>query len=141
MRFALVDRRLFLRKTAAVFALTLAVVPLTQFEDGVPASIYVAGLVALHVFVLGIYCYRVRFRELDPDTRSLGARVAALVAMGYLLFAVADFGSEGDVAILAAQMLGIAVLHTGVLALLMTRVDYAAPTPAPERASTTVDAG
>ena len=132
MRFTLVDRRLFLGKTACVFALTLLVVPLAAVADGLPADLYVIGLIALHVFVLGIYLYRVRFRDLDPDPRSLVARIAALVVVVYLLAAMADFRT--DLVMLAVQMVVISLLHTLVLALLMIRVTY------PERATQPVPA-
>lgn len=115
---------LFLKKTAAVFALSLLLVPLVEMRGGVPAMVYVVGLVVLHIFVLGIYFYRIRFRELDPDPRSLIARVGALAAMVYLLAVVSDFNQSTATSTLLLQMLGVSVLHTLVLALLMVRIQY-----------------
>jgi hypothetical protein len=125
------DWALFLKKTVAVFALSLLLVPLVEMQGGVPAMVYMVGLVVLHVFVLGIYFYRIRFRELDPDPRSLVARVGALAAMVYLLAVVSDFDQSTPASTLLLQMLGVSVLHTLVLALLMVRINYRSPRPAP----------
>ncbi|MGE0227574.1 MAG: hypothetical protein AB7I38_02810 [Dehalococcoidia bacterium] len=116
------DWPLFIKKTVAVFALSLLVVPLVGMKGGFPATAYLVGLVALHVFVLGIYFYRIRFRELDHDYRSLIARVAALVFVGYLLLVVSDFDESTSRNTLAMQMIGVSVLHTAVLLLLMVRI-------------------
>ena len=132
MRITMTDWPLFLKKTAAVFALSLLLVPLVELKGGVPAMVYVVGLVALHVFVLGIYFYRIRFRELDPDVRSLLARVGALAFMIYLLAVASDFDQSTPMSTLIMQMAGVSLLHTVVLALLMIRIQYRT-----QRASTT----
>lgn len=126
MRITMTDWPLFLKKTAAVFALSLLLVPLVELKGGVPAMVYVVGLVALHVFVLGIYFYRIRFRELDPDLRSLLARVGALAFMIYLLAVASDFDQSTPISTLVLQMAGVSLLHTVVLALLMIRIQYRA---------------
>jgi len=113
---------LFIKKTVAVFALSLLVVPLVGLKGGFPATVYLVGLVALHLFVLGIYFYRIRIRELDHDYRSLVARVAALVFVGYLLVAVSDFDDSTPRSTLLVQMLVVSLLHTAVLVLLMLRI-------------------
>ena len=130
VRVSMTDWALFTRKTVAVFGLSLLVVPLVELQGGLPAMAYVMGLIALHLFVLAIYCYRVRFRELDPDARSLVARVGALAFMVYLLVVVSDFEESTPTSTLLLQMLVISVLHTVVLALLMTRIRYRGPHPA-----------
>lgn len=127
MRITMTDWPLFLKKTAAVFALSLLLVPLVELKGGVPAMVYVVGLVVLHVFVLGIYFYRIRFRELDPDVRSLFARVGALAFMIYLLAVASDFDQSTAMSTLVVQMAGVSLLHTVVLALLMIRIQYRPP--------------
>lgn len=122
MRLSMTSWPLFLKKTAAVFALSFLVIPLVQMKGGLPATLYLVGLVVLHVVVLGIYFYRIRFRDLDGDVRSLVARVAALVFVGYLLLAVSDFDESTPVSTLLIQMFGVSVLHTAVLVLLMVRL-------------------
>jgi hypothetical protein len=117
------DWALFAKKTAAVFALSLLLVPLVEMKGGVPGVVYMVGLVAVHLFVLVIYFYRVRFRELDPDPRSLLARVGALIFMVYLLTVASNFDEATPMSTLLLQMLGVSVLHAIVLALLMVRVD------------------
>jgi hypothetical protein len=110
----------------------LLVIPLAQVKGGMPATLYLGGLVVLHVLVLVVYCYRVKFTELDPDLRSLVARIAALVFVGYLLAAVSSFDEQTPVSTLLAQMLGVSLLHTLILALLMFRLSYERR-PAPGR--------
>ena len=135
MRLHLPDRALFVRKTATVFVLAFVLVPLVDLKHQLPALIYAGALVALHVVVLGVYLYRVRFRELDADWRSLVARVMALVLVTYLLSAVSGFEEGTPQSWLAAQMFGISMLHTSVLALLMVRVERVEPVPAREMTS------
>jgi hypothetical protein len=114
---------LFLKKTAAVFVLAFALVPLLEAKGRLPASAYVGGLVALHIFVLAVYLYRVRFRDLDMDLRSLAARVVALLVVTYLLAVVSGFEAGMPRGQLVVQMLAVCVLHTAILVLLMTRVE------------------
>ena len=121
MRFVLSNPRLFLVKTSSVFALSFALVPLLQWKDDLPALVYTGSLVALHVFVLGIYLYRVRFRDLDPDRRSLIARVLGLAITVYLLSATSTFDADSSLPRLATQMLGVSLVHMLILALLMVR--------------------
>ena len=123
MRLRLSEPRLFVIKTVSVFALAFALVPLLAMKQELSAQLYAGSLVVLHVFVLGVYFYRVRFRELDPDARSLIARVLALVVVVYLLSAVSAFDQEAPLTTLALQMLGISILHMAVLLLLMVRVE------------------
>lgn len=118
---------LFVKKTVAVFVLAFALVPLLEVKGQLPAGIYVGGLVALHLFVLGIYVYRVRFRDLDGDARSLIARVVALLVVTYLLGMVSAFEAGSGRGELLWQMLAVSVLHTVILVLLMTRVERPAP--------------
>ncbi len=122
MRFVLSDSGLFVKKTVAVFVLSFALIPLVDVKGELPALLYAGALVILHVFVMGIYLYRVRFRELDADVRSLLARVLALVVVTYLLFAVSSFEEGSRLSTLALQMLGLSALHTVMLVLLMGRV-------------------
>lgn len=131
VRFAIVDPRLLLWKSASVFALSFALLPLVALKSDVPAIAYAGSLVALHVVIVAIYLYRVRFRELDPDRRSLIARVGGLVLTSYLLIAASKFGAESSFAVLAAQMFVLAAAHLLMLLLMMVRVELA---PAGERA-------
>ena len=126
MNFTLVDRKLFFRKTAIATAAAYLLLPLTAFRTDVPAAIYLGALVVLHIFVLGIYLYRVRVSELDPDMRSLIARVVALVVVVYLLYAVSGLGAGASTVSMLVQATAASVLHAVVLGLLMTRIDYTA---------------
>jgi tellurite resistance protein TehA-like permease len=125
LRVQLADTALFIQKTVTVFAVSFALLPLVGLKSDIPATLYVVSLVVLHLFVLAIYLYRVRFRELDPDARSLVARLLAVAVVVYLLFAVSSFEEGAPRSTLASQMLGLSVLHTAMLALLMVRVRYA----------------
>ena len=123
MRARLIEPRLFLVKTASVFLLSLALVPLVAMKQQLPAMLYAGGLVILHIFVLAAYLYRVRFGDLDPDRRSLVARIVALAVVSYLLFAASVFEPGTPIWPMTVQMLGVSVLHTAVLVLLMVRIE------------------
>jgi hypothetical protein len=92
-------------------------------KDGIPATLYTASLVVLHVAILGIYLYRVRFRDLDPDARALALRVLALIVVAYMLVIVSRFDPDGPRATLAMQLLAITAFHAILLALVMIRVE------------------
>jgi len=139
MRFAISNPRLFLSKTVMVFVLSFALIPLLQWKSDLPALAYAGSMVVLHVFILGIYLYRVRFRDLDPDRRSLVARVLGLAITSYLLSTTSSFNAESSVATLALQMLAVSLIHMGILALLMVRV-VPADLPQPTEANATVSA-
>lgn len=124
MQLRLTDSRLFVRKTVSVFVLALALVPLVSLKTDLPASLYVGGLALLHVFVVAVYFYRVRVRELDPDWRSLTIRLLALVFVVYMLYALSSFEAGASLSSLTWQMIVLSVLHTAALLLLMVRVDY-----------------
>lgn len=124
MRIRIVDPSLFVKKTVSVFVLAFALLPLISLKSQVPALAYIGALVVLHIGVVGVYFYRVRFRELDPNWRSLVARVAGLAMMTYLLLLVSKFDPEAPMSTLALQMGIVSVLHTLVLLFLMARVDY-----------------
>ncbi|MSQ29943.1 MAG: hypothetical protein EXR68_05600 [Dehalococcoidia bacterium] len=121
MQFVLTHPRLFLVKTTAVFLLSFALIPLLQWKGDIPALVYTGSMVGLHVIILGVYLYRVRFRDLDPDRRSLIARVLGLAITVYLLSATSTFHADSSIPRLAAQMLGVSLVHMGILALLMVR--------------------
>ncbi len=122
-RLSIEDPRLFAVKTVSVFALAFALLPLVSVKDGLPATLYAGGLVLLHVVILGVYLYRVRFQDLDSDRRSLIARLVALAVMTYLLMVVSSFDPDSSMGTLALQMLAVSVVHMGVLLLFMVRVE------------------
>ncbi len=123
LRAHLTDPRLFVVKTASVFVVSLALVPLVALKQSLPVLLYTGGLVVLHIAVLVAYFYRVRFRDLDPNRRSLIARVVALGAVTYLLYVASNFEAGTPLWWLTAQMLALSVLHTAVLLLLMVRIE------------------
>ncbi len=122
MRIELLDRTLFIRKTIAVFAASFALVPLLELRSAVPALLYVAGLVVLHVIVLVIYLFRVPMRQLASSWRGVTARVLALAVVFYLLVLLSRFDEDASQATLAAQLFLVAVLHAIVLLLISARL-------------------
>lgn len=138
MRLQIVHPALFAKKTVSVFVLAFALLPLVTLKQDLPALLYAGALVLLHAFVLVAYLYRVRFRELDADWRSLVARLLALAVVMYLLSAASRFSPDEGLGTLGAQMLAISVLHTAVLVLLMARVVPASGAPAAEAPRTEV---
>lgn len=122
MRIEFIDWPLFVRKTVAVFGLTLLLVPLLELKSDIPARAYLAGLVLLHIGVLVIYFYRVRLREVAPDARAIIARVSALVLVSTLLALVSKFDPAAPTSTLLVQALAVALLHEVILVLLMARM-------------------
>lgn len=121
--FRLLEPRLFLWKAASVLLLSAALFPVLSIKDGIPATVYAGSLVVLHIAILGIYLFRVRFRDLDPDARALALRVMALIVVSYLLVIVSRFDPDGPRSTLAMQLLAITAFHAILLALVMIRVE------------------
>lgn len=121
--FRLLEPRLFAWKAASVLLLSAALFPVLAIRDGIPAQIYAGALVVLHIAILLIYFYRVRFRELDPDFRALALRVLALIVVSYLLVIVSRFDPDGPKSTLAVQLLAITAFHAVLLGLVMIRVE------------------
>eukprot|EP01065_Artemidia_motanka_P038128 TRINITY_DN46999_c0_g1_i1.p1 TRINITY_DN46999_c0_g1~~TRINITY_DN46999_c0_g1_i1.p1 ORF type:complete len:170 (+),score=61.27 TRINITY_DN46999_c0_g1_i1:108-617(+) len=118
------DRRMFLMKTALVVVVTFALFPLIRLKSSVPKLTFTILLVALHLVVLVVYFYRVKLRSLDPDCRSVAARVAALlIAVGLLFLAARQEHDTSDL-VLVLEMCGLCAIHTAILALLLVRVRY-----------------
>mmetsp|Transcript_22109 Transcript_22109/g.71200 ORF Transcript_22109/g.71200 Transcript_22109/m.71200 type:complete len:136 (+) Transcript_22109:325-732(+) len=87
---------------------------------------YAVILVALHVLFLVIYFWRVPFRELDSNWRSLVARLLGLAASVYLLWIVAG-SLPANLGLLAIDLLGLCCVHTLILLLLTVKVESGAP--------------
>mmetsp|Transcript_4664 Transcript_4664/g.9329 ORF Transcript_4664/g.9329 Transcript_4664/m.9329 type:complete len:167 (-) Transcript_4664:210-710(-) len=119
------ERALLVKKTIFVFVLTYALIPLVMLKSDLPKLVYATFLVLLHLFILVVYFYKVNFRALDPDWRSLIARIAALVLTSYILYVAAKRGKgERELLRTCVEMFIICVIHTVVLALLVVRVRY-----------------
>eukprot|EP00298_Acanthocystis_sp_HF-20_P021337 c2762_g1_i1.p1 GENE.c2762_g1_i1~~c2762_g1_i1.p1 ORF type:complete len:186 (-),score=65.95 c2762_g1_i1:52-609(-) len=116
------DTKTFLLKTLFVFVLTFSLIPLIQEKEKLSSLTFTIFLVALHVFILIVYFYRVKFRSLDLTWRSVLGRVLALIFTVALLFFVAENEQEGDIVKVIAFMLALCVVHTFVLLLLVVRI-------------------
>lgn len=123
MLFRLEEPRLFVIKALSVLVLSYALLPILAIKSDVPAYLYVGLMVVIHIFVLAIYVYRVRFQDLDASYRSLIARLIALAVVTYLLVIVSRFDEDASWITLAYQMAGITVFHALLLALIMFRVE------------------
>ncbi len=116
----LMDSSLFLKKIAAVFAATFVLVPLVYYKLDVPAGLYLAALLALHLIFLYAYFARVPWRRLTRHKAGFGMRILAIVFFGYLLDVLKFQGSfEWVMANMAA---GLAI-HTLILFSLMAEVE------------------
>ncbi len=131
MRIELLDRPLFVRKTIAVFAASLVLLPLLELRSSVPALLYAGSLVVLHVIVLVVYLYRVPMRRLAASWRGVFGRVLALAVVLYLLVLLSRFDDDASRSTLAAQLLAVAVLHAVALLLLSARLERGGGRPAP----------
>jgi len=121
------NARLFVSKTLFVWAASFAFIPLIALNNSgrITAVAYATILIALHVLFVVIYFWRVSCRELDPNWRSLAARVLGLLASVYLLYVVAGSLPE-NLGLLAIDLMGLCLVHTLILLLLTVKVDGAA---------------
>lgn len=112
-----------------MFALTYLLLPLIWYKSKLPAAAYAAGLIVLHVVVLVVYCYKVRFRQLDPNWRSAAARILGLCFSIYLLLMVSSWADSNvtDVVAFACQLGVLCLVHTVILAFLMVQLDKGSP--------------
>lgn len=119
------EPRLFLKKTAVIILASYAFIPLIAANQAghLSAVAYGTVLVALHLFFIAVYAYRVQFRKLDADWRSLALRVIGLLACAWLLYVVAGH-MPSSLGLLAVELLGLCAVHTLVLALLMVEVRF-----------------
>jgi len=125
-----------------------ALIPLVMMKTELPSMIYTSFLVLLHIFVLvvgrqystfsldhlrwQVYIYKVNFRALDPDWKSLSARVLALVLTSYLLYIAARKKGDKDTPTkyredllqVCIEMFLICIIHTIILVLLVVRIRY-----------------
>lgn len=81
----LLDPQLFWRKLVMLLLFFGLFVPLYQSKNELALYSYVIFLIALHVAVLGIFVWRVRWRVLAEDRRGFFVRVLALVIFVVLL--------------------------------------------------------
>lgn len=116
------DWRLFLKKTLFVVVLSYALVPLIAYKQKIPAALFTAGLVVLHVLILVVYVYKVRIRQLDPDWRAFSGRLVAIAFALWLLDLATRLEGGRDILVLCANMLVLCLAHCFVLALLTVRV-------------------
>ena len=117
------DPTLFLAKNLFIWVATFAFIPLIAADQAgrISSLIYAVLLVALHVVFIVVYFWRVQFRSLDANRRSLAARVVGLLACVYLLYVVAGHLPE-RLGMLALMLVGLCVVHSFILALLSVRV-------------------
>ena len=124
-RCMLPQPRLFQYKLAFTVVLSYALLPLTLFKSRLPSITYISFIIGIHVIVLFVYFWRVYVCGLDPDWRSLLARLAALALVIGLLFLIADESPEDWW--LAAWLALLCCVHGLVLALLMVKVEARHP--------------
>ena len=100
-----------------------AFIPIIALHDDgeLTAIAYASILVALHIVFVVIYFWRVKFRKLDPNNKSLCARLVGLLFCLMLLALVAG-SFEDDLSKLAMELLGLCAVHSLILALLSVRV-------------------
>jgi hypothetical protein len=127
-KLVLLKPALFVRKVILVVLASYALLPLLAYKSSLPGALYVSLLILIHIGVLGLYLYKVTFRDLDVDRISLGGRILGLALMIWLLAVVAGWEDRTHMGVLAVEMLVLCLVHTLVLALLMVAVEEAEPT-------------
>ena len=123
-RLELVSPRTFLFKNLFIFAATYAFIPIIgEHDEGrIAGMTYALILVGLHLLFIVVYFWKVKFGQLDPDKKTLCARVVGLIFCLLLLMLVAGNLSDGDLSMLSVELLGLCAVHSLILALLSIRV-------------------
>jgi hypothetical protein len=123
LQIRLTNPKLFLQKTLVIVLASYAFIPLIALHNGgeISALIFALILVILHLAFIIIYIYKVKFRELDGDRRSLIMRILGLIVCVGLLVLVAEFLPD-KLWLLAIELLGLCLVHTFILCLLMVEV-------------------
>lgn len=127
------EPRLFVAKTLFIWVATYAFIPLIAADQKhtISATVYAVSLVVLHLVFIVVYFYKVRFRQLDNNWRSLTARVVGLLACVYLLYLVAGHLPK-QLGVLSLYLLGLCTVHSLILVLLSVKVEGAVKVPPPE---------
>jgi len=115
---------LFLKKAALVVSGSFSLLPLIMYKSKLSGIVYATCLILIHVVVLAVYLYKVKFRELDVDRSSLGGRLLGLTVTIWLLTVVSRW-TEGtsSIIILGLQMVVVSIVHASVLSFLMVAVE------------------
>eukprot|EP00212_Chloropicon_laureae_P005469 CAMPEP_0197492874 /NCGR_PEP_ID=MMETSP1311-20131121/16427_1 /TAXON_ID=464262 /ORGANISM="Genus nov. species nov., Strain RCC856" /LENGTH=185 /DNA_ID=CAMNT_0043038001 /DNA_START=38 /DNA_END=595 /DNA_ORIENTATION=+ len=121
------DCKVLAYKTLAVVVLSYLLLPLVAVKKEVYPFIYTSLLIITHVGVLILYFYKVKYRKLDGSWRSLTARILALAFCIGLLFVVANHEKTGNMAVLAAYVTGLILVHALILVLLTVRAVRSPP--------------
>lgn len=111
-------QRRFVRKTITLGIAIVTLAPLLWYKSEVGATIYLAALVAIHVFALAVFLHKVQWRELFSHKAGLIARVGGLVIFGGLL-GVLKFDPASNLFWLMLTLLW--AFHVAALALLHVR--------------------
>ena len=110
--------RRFVRKTITLGVAIVTLAPLLWWKNALAASVYLGVLVAIHVFALAVFAYRVEWRDLFRERWGFIARVSSLVIFAGLL-GVLRF--DPDSAFFWPAMTLLWLFHVGALATLHVR--------------------
>jgi len=115
---------LFMKKVMLVVAGSFSLLPLIMYKSKLSGIVFAICLILIHVVVLVVYLYKVKFRELDVDRSSLGGRLLGLTVTIWLLTVVSGW-TEGtsSIIMLELQMVVLSIVHASVLAFLMVAVE------------------
>jgi len=115
---------LFMKKVVLVVAGSFFLLPLIMYKSKLSGIVFAICLILIHVVVLVVYLYKVKFRELDVDRSSLGGRLLGLIVTIWLLTVVSGW-TEGtsSIIMLGLQMVVLSFVHASVLAFLMVAVE------------------
>lgn len=117
-----IDKPLFLKKITVVFVATSILVPFVYFKLYVPATLYIIGLLILHLVFLYTYFFKVAWRQLLQNKLGFALRILAICLFVYLL-AVLKF--QGSFSFVIANLFAGLAIHTLILFALMAEIRVA----------------
>jgi hypothetical protein len=109
-------------KTLLIIFLTYALVPLIVLQNSIPKYLFTASFVFIHIVVLAVYMYGVRYQSLDVEWKSLGVRLLGLAFAIALLILVSSSAWKHSIIRLVLLMLVLCSIHLFILMLLLVRV-------------------
>ncbi len=113
------NQTLFRKKVLAVFIGTLVLVPLIQAKQTMPASLYIIGLLAIHITFLIIYLLKIPFKQWASNKRFLLIRLLAIIFFAYLLSLI-KFTYGLSTLVIISHLIAALLLHILILLLFMT---------------------
>lgn len=110
--------RIFWRKVLTVTLALFALQPMLYFKLYIPATLFLAIILAIHLLFLYVYIAQVPWRELLSKKRIFIGRVLGILIVGYALGLIKNAPSLW---VMFVNIIAMTFLHALILALIMIK--------------------